>query len=364
MSRFLLLFDSGTIAIYTFTIARKKIQLLPAKKQENQVVDLLRVNGLEVHYNAPNITIHALNGISFTIAEGENIGVMGETSSGKSTLANAIMNNLSKPAAIVASGKIYYRGQDVFSMPKNDFQKIRDKNLALAAPDLDGSMDPKQPLSKHIIERIAPALGIKKEEALDKAITFFQRIGIQDASVHMEDNLENLSIGTRQLVLLALALFSKPDLLILDNILSGLDAIHQSHVIEMIKEMQTKSSMATLTISHDPGMIAKIADRVIILSGGLIVEEGPVNSVFTSSKHPMTLDLLGNTRRYNHKIQTLFPAASGFSPMRLKKPDHCPYDQRCQFAYDRCKKENPVLIKVGVDHQVACWMDVMNGKAR
>jgi len=274
------------------------------------------------------------------------------------------MNNLLKSAGKVASGKIFFRGKDVFSIPKIDFQKIRENNLALAAPDPDGTIDPKQPIGKHISERIAPALGIKKEDALDNAITFFQRIGIQDASVHMEDNLENLSGGTRQLVLVALALINKPDLLILDNVLSGMDAIHQSRVIELIKEMQSKSPMAIMTISHDPGMIAMLADRVIILSGGLIVEDGPVSAVFTNSKHPSTLDLLGSTRRYHQKIQTILPAAKKFSPMRLKKPDHCPYEQRCQFAFDRCKKENPVLIKVGVDHQVACWMDIMNGNAR
>lgn len=190
------------------------------------MVDLLRANGLEVYYSAPNITIHALNGISFTISEGENIGVMGETGSGKSTLANTIVNNLSRQAGKVASGKIFFRGQDIFSIPKNDLQKIRDNNLALASLDPDGSIDPKQPISKHISERIAPTLGIKKEDALDQAVTFFQRIGIQDASVHMENNLENLSSGSRQLVLLAAALLSKPGLLILDNILSGLDAIH------------------------------------------------------------------------------------------------------------------------------------------
>ena len=328
------------------------------------MVDLLRVNGLEVHYNAPNITNHALNGISFTISAGENIGVMGETGSGKSTLASAIVNNLPRESAKLASGKIFFRGQDIFSIPMNDFQKIRVNNLALAAPDLDGPIDPRQPISKQISERLAPALGIKKEDALEKAITLFQKIGVQDPSVLIEENLENLSSGTRQLVLLGFALFSKPDLLILDNILSGMDAIHQSRVIELIKEMQSKSPMATMTISHDPGMIAMLADRVIILSGGYIVEDGPVSAIFTNSRHPLTLDLMGSTRRYNKKIQAILPAASGFSPMRLQKPDYCPYMQHCLFAYDRCKKENPVLIKVGVDHQVACWMDIMNGKAR
>jgi oligopeptide/dipeptide ABC transporter ATP-binding protein len=122
--------------------------------------------------------------------------------------------------------------------------------------------------------------------------------------------------------------------------------------------------MATITISHDPGLVAMLADRVIILSGGLIVEDGPASSVFTNSKHPYTLDLLGSTRRYNTKLQTFLPAENGFSLLRMKKPDQCPYNHRCQFAFDRCKKENPVLIKVGVDHQVACWMDIMNGKAR
>lgn len=328
------------------------------------MVDLLRVNGLEVHYSIPNDTIHALNGVSFTLSEGETVGILGETGSGKSTLANALTNNLARSSGKVVSGKVYFRGQDLFALPKNDYQKICDTNIRLASLDFDGLFDSRQPLAKQIAEKMAPSLGIRKEDAFDQAVSLFQKVGIQDSSVIMDENLENLASGTRQLIMIALAFSSNPDVIILDNILSGLDVIHQSQVVELIRQMQAKTSLSVLNITHDPGLISMLADRVFVFSGGFIVEEGPVSTVFSNTQHPFTLALLGNVRRINSKVQSPLNKAEGFSPMRSKKPDHCPYEGNCQFAFDRCKRENPALINIGGNHKVACWMDIMNGKAR
>ncbi len=325
--------------------------------------DLLKVENLESRINTSKGSIYVLNGVNIKLMEGETVGILGESGSGKSILLSAISRDLIPPGPMVITGRLVFLRRELVAALRSEYIKILEKNIGIVMQDSSSQLTGDS-VGKHIIERIISQLGKKKDDARSMAIEILQSIGFPDAAIRIDDSPANLSYGLGRLVSFGYALASIPKFLILDEPFAGLDVIHQSQIIELIDQMRLENNVSTLFTSHDPAVIASMAQRVLILCGGFIVEEGSVGELFLHPEHPYTLGLFGSQRRFNDSNHSKLDYINGFTPIFTEKPKYCPFVSRCKFSIDRCKVENPVLKEVGIDHRVACWVDLKTGKAR
>jgi oligopeptide transport system ATP-binding protein len=325
--------------------------------------DLLKVENLESRINTSKGSIYVLNGVNIKVLEGETVGILGESGSGKSILLSVITRDLIPPIPMVMTGRLVFLRKELVAALRSEYIKLLEKNIGIVMQDSSSQMAGDS-IGKQIIEHIITQLGKKKDDARSMAIEILQSIGFPDAAIRIDDNSANLSYGLGRLVSFGYALANIPKLLILDEPFAGLDVIHQSQIIELINQMRLENGVSTLFTSHDPAVIASMAQRVLILCGGFIVEEGSVGEIFLHPEHPYTLGLFGSQRRFNDSNHSKLDYINGFTPIFTEKPKYCPFVSRCKFSIDRCKIENPVLKEVGIDHRVACWVDLKTGKAR
>jgi oligopeptide/dipeptide ABC transporter ATP-binding protein len=327
------------------------------------LTDLLKVENLESRINTSKGSIYVLNGVNFKLMEGETVGIFGESGSGKSILFSAITRDLIPPGPMVITGRLVFLRRELVAALRSEYIKLLEKNIGIVMQDSSSQLTGDS-IGKQIIERIITQLGMKKEEARSTAIEILQRIGFPDAAIRIDENPANLSYGLGRLVSFGYAIASNPKLLLMDEPFAGLDVIHQSQIIELINQMRIENGVSTLFSSHDPAVIASMAQRVLVLCGGFIVEEGSVGEIFSHPEHPYTLGLFGSQRRFNNSQHSKLDYMNGFTPIFTEKPKLCPFLSRCKFSVDRCKVVNPVLKEVGIDHSVACWVDLKTGKAR
>jgi oligopeptide/dipeptide ABC transporter ATP-binding protein len=264
---------------------------------------------------------------------------------------------------MVISGRLVFLRRELVAALRSEYIKLLEKNIGIVLQDSNSQISGDS-IGKQIIERIITQLGKKKDEARTIAIEILQSIGFPDVATRIDDNPANLSYGQGRLVSFGHAIATNPKLLILDEPFAGLDVIHQSQIIESINRMRTENGVSTLFSSHDPAVIASMAQRVLVLCGGFIVEEGSVGEIFLHPEHPYTLGLFGSQRRFNDSQHSKLGFINGFTPIFTEKPKLCPFLSRCKFSVDRCKVVNPMLKEVGIDHSVACWVDLKTGKAR
>ena len=327
------------------------------------MTDILKAENLESRINTSKGSIYVLNGVNIKVTEGETVGILGESGSGKSVLFSAITRDLIPPGPMVISGRLVFLRRELVAALRSEYIKLLEKNIGIVMQDSNSQISGDS-IGKQIIERIITQLGKKKDEARTIAIEILQSIGFPDAAIRIDDNPTNLSYGQGRLVSFGHAIASNPKLLILDEPFAGMDVIHQSQIIELINQMRIENGVGTLFSSHDPAVIASMAQRVLVLCGGFIVEEGSVGEIFLNPEHPYTLGLFGSQRRFNDSQHSKLDYMNGFTPIFTEKPKLCPFLSRCKFSVDRCKVVNPVLKEVGIDHSVACWVDLKTGKAR
>jgi oligopeptide transport system ATP-binding protein len=324
--------------------------------------DLLKVEKIESRINTPKGSICVLNGVNFKVVEGEIVGIFGESGSGKSALFSAITRDLIPPGPYTITGMLVFLRKELVAALRGEYIKILEKNIGFVLQDSTAQLIG-DTIGKQIIERIISQLGKKKEDARSMAIDILQSIGFADAATRIDDNPSTLSFGQGKLVSIGFALANNPKLLILDEPFAGLDVIHQSQIIELINQMRNDNGLSTLFASHDPAVIASMAQRVLVLCSGFIVEEGSVDDIFLSPEHPYTLGLIGSRYGFKDSQFSQLDYIKGFTPTFMEKPKYCPFVSRCKFSIDRCKTENPVLRQVGTEHRAACWVDLKTGKA-
>ena len=328
------------------------------------MADFLRTEGLETNFKTPKGIVHALNGVNIKVLEGEIVGLLGESGSGKSELLSSIINQIIPLGSKIISGRVFFRGQDLTSMAKPELAKFQDKYFGIIKQDFATSWDMGASVGKQISDRIILNLGKNKDAARSMAVEILGKVGFPDVNNRIDDNPSNLSFGILKLAAIANAIVCNPKLLILDEPFAGLDAIHQAQIIELMKQMREDYGLTSLIASHDPGVIASVAQWVIVLCSGYIVEEGSVMDLFLHPEHPYTLGLFGSLRRFNDNQRSKLDYINGFTPIFMEKPKFCPFVSRCKFSINRCKVENPTLEEVGIDHRLACWVDLKTGRAR
>jgi peptide/nickel transport system ATP-binding protein/oligopeptide transport system ATP-binding protein len=308
--------------------------------------------------------IFAVNGVGFRLAPGELLGVVGESGSGKSVTMMSLMKLLPMPPAEIVSGSVRLGGRDLLALDASEMRKIRGGEIGFIFQDPMTSLNPVFTVGYQLMEPLRTHLGLSRREARDRALELLALVGIPSPEERMHDYPHQFSGGMRQRVMIAIALACNPKVLIADEPTTALDVTIQAQIVELIKSLRRELGMGIIWITHDLGVIAGIADRVMVMYGGLVAEHAPVDALYDNPQHPYTQALLETLPRANGEEPGRLKNIGGQPPLLLAPPTSCPFAARCAYAFSRCRAENPPLMRIGPDHDVACWWDVGRGAPR
>jgi len=325
---------------------------------------ILDVQGLETTFKTPDGTVHAVNGVSFGLKEGETLGVVGESGCGKSVTMLSVLGLIASPPGKVIAGKAFFSGQDLLKMSNEEIRHVRGAQIGMIFQDPMTSLNPVLTIGRQLEEPLILHIGMTKSQASDRAAELLSMVGIPNAKDRLKDYPHQYSGGMRQRVMIAMALSCSPQVLIADEPTTALDVTIQAQIMDLVKRLRDELGMAIIWITHDLGVVAGLAERVLVMYGGLIIEEAAVNDLYANPTHPYTIGLLGSLPRVDEKIHTKLYSIEGSPPVLYQKPNVCPFAPRCRWAMERCWKENPVLEPVSPEHRVACWVDTKTGRPR
>ncbi|WP_445395760.1 ABC transporter ATP-binding protein [Streptomyces sp. LE64] len=303
---------------------------------------LLDVRDLHVEFHTRDGVVKAVNGVNYSVAAGETLAVLGESGSGKSVTAQAIMGILDMPPAKIPHGEIRFRGQDMLTMSAEERRKIRGRKIAMIFQDALSSLNPVLSVGYQLGEMFRVHQGLSKKEAKAKAIELMDRVKIPAASSRVSDYPHQFSGGMRQRIMIAMALALEPDLIIADEPTTALDVTVQAQVMDLLAELQREFNMGLILITHDLGVVADVADKIAVMYAGRIVETAPVHDLYKRPAHPYTKGLLDSIPRLDQKGQELF-AIKGLPPNLLRVPSGCAFNPRCTAAQDVCRTDIPAL---------------------
>ncbi|MDP6049174.1 MAG: ABC transporter ATP-binding protein [Candidatus Bathyarchaeota archaeon] len=315
---------------------------------------LLRVRDLKTYFFTSLGLVKAVDGVSFKIHKGEVLGLIGESGSGKSVTALSIMNLIPSPPGKIVDGQVLLDDFDLLQTKESEMWKIRGKRIAMSFQDPMTYLNPVHRIGDQIAEAIIIHQKLRKSEAFEKAIEIMELVQIPDAPQKARDYPHMLSGGMRQRVLLAMALSCNPELIIADEPTTALDVIVQANILDLLKDLKLKLNLSMLLISHDLGVVARLADRVAIMYAGRIMEYGEITTIFDSPKNPYTIGLLDSLPRIEEDQEKLI-SIPGDIPDMINPPSGCRFNPRCSHAISRCREEVPSLIEYEKDHLVACF---------
>ena len=315
---------------------------------------LLSVRDLIVEFPTRRGTLRALDRVSFDIAEGEVLGMVGESGAGKSLTGAAIIGLLEPPGRI-ASGEIWLRGERIDNLPREKMRRIRGRRIGMVFQDPLTSLNPLYTVAEQLIETIRTHMDVSEKEARKRAVALLDRVGIPAAARRIDDYPHHFSGGMRQRVVIALALAAEPELVIADEPTTALDVSVQAQIIDVLKEICAERGASVMLITHDMGVIAETADRVAVLYAGRLAEIGPVRDVIQNAEHPYTSGLMGSIPTLTQVADRL-TQIPGSMPRLNAIPQGCAFNPRCTKVFDRCKLERPELIARADGRQVACWL--------
>ena len=314
--------------------------------------DILKIEDLVIQYDTDSGCVHALNGLSLTLREGETLGLVGETGAGKTTLARSIMGLIQCPPGKIVGGKILYRGEDLLTMKEKHRQSIRGKEISMIFQDPMTSLNPVTTVGNQIAEAVMAHEKIGKKKAWEKALEMLETVGISRERAN--DYPHQFSGGMKQRVIIAIALVLNPKILLADEPTTALDVTIQAQVLDTIQALRKKLDMSMILITHDLGIVAQNCEQVAIIYGGEVVEYADVFTIFENRMHPYTQGLFNSIPKLNEDVNRLVPI-EGLMPDPTNLPTGCKFCTRCQHATDRCREEHPEMIDVGNGHLVRCF---------
>ena len=324
----------------------------------------LDVKDLRTRFHTPEGTVYAVNGVSFSLKEGETLAVVGESGCGKSVTMMSILKLISTPPGEIVSGVVNYRDRDLLQLSENEMEDIRGKEIAMIFQDPMTSLNPVLTVGRQITETLRTHTPMDAEQSRQRAIKLLEMVGIPDAANRLGNYPHQFSGGMRQRVMIAMALACTPSLLIADEPTTALDVTIQAQIIELVKRLKEDVGMAMIWITHDLGVVAGMADRVIVMYAGFIVEEAQVDDLYDSPLHPYTLALLQALPRADRRREKNLKSIQGVPPNLLSEPRGCPFAPRCEYVQERCINENPLLVEIENKHKAACWVNVKTGGLR
>ncbi|MBA3741667.1 ABC transporter ATP-binding protein [Sporichthya sp.] len=323
---------------------------------------LLEVVDLHVEFRTREGIARAVNGVSYSVKPGETLAVLGESGSGKSVTAQAIMGILDTPPGYITKGEVRFCGQDVLTLPEEDRRKLRGASMAMIFQDALSSLNPVFSVGWQIGEMFRVHEGMSRKEAKLKAIELLDRVRIPSAKDRVGDYPHQFSGGMRQRVMIAMAIALNPRLLIADEPTTALDVTVQAQVMDLLAELQRESGMGMILITHDLGVVADVADICAVMYAGRIVEHADVHELYANPAHPYTKALLGSIPRLDLKGQEV-AVIKGLPPTLTNLPTGCAFHPRCSYVKDRCRSEEPPLYSVNEHRDSAChyWEEVLDG---
>ena len=316
---------------------------------------VLDVQGLKTVFLTRGGEVHAVNDVSFDLAPGELLGVVGESGSGKSVTMMSLIGLLPSPPADVRGGRVMFQGEDLLKVSPERLRAIRGGRIGFVFQDPMTSLNPVFTVGMQIAEPLRKHKGMTKAQAADRAVELLELVGIPDARRRLGDYPHQFSGGMRQRVMIAIALACDPEVLIADEPTTALDVTIQAQILELMKELRQKLGMGVIWITHDLGVIAGIADRVMVMYGGQVVEQAPVRELFGNPQHPYTRALLKTVPTVRGERKPRLTVIEGQPPILSAPPDACPFRDRCADRMPICDRANPGRYPVGPGHDAACF---------
>lgn len=316
---------------------------------------LIEVRDLKTYFNTSEGIVRAVDGVSFHINRGETVAVVGESGCGKSVTSLSIMRLIPMPPGQFAGGQILFEGQNLLDKTEDEMRKIRGNEISMIFQEPMTSLNPVYTCGDQIAEAIELHQHLSKQEALEKAVEMLDLVGIPSPEQRIREYPHQLSGGMRQRVMIAMALSCRPKLLIADEPTTALDVTIQAQILELMKKLKAEIGMAIMLITHDLGVVAEMAERVVVMYSGKVVEQADVVSLFRNPMHPYTEGLMKSIPRLDQQVERLH-VIEGTVPNLLDMPPGCHFHPRCPYAKDICRKKEPTLMEVSAGHWAACWL--------
>ncbi len=316
---------------------------------------LLEVKGLKTQFFTQDGVVHAVNGISYKLNEGETLAIVGESGSGKSVGVMSLIRLIPQPPGKIVAGEVWFDGRDLLQMTDDEVRQVRGNRIAMIFQDPMTSLNPVLTIGQQIMEALQLHLGMDKHQARKRAIELLEMVGIPGAASRLDSYPHQYSGGMRQRVMIAMGLSCNPQLLIADEPTTALDVTIQAQIVDLVKSLKEQIGMAIIWITHDLGVVAGLAERVIVMYAGHIVEEAEVHELYSEPHHPYTLGLLRSVPRLDMgKSKRLIPI-DGLPPDLIDLPKGCPFAPRCAYRTEKCVEETPPIEATSPTRRVACW---------
>lgn len=317
---------------------------------------LLEVKKLRTSFDTHHGEVQSVRGVTFDLLKGEVLGVVGESGSGKSITMMSIMKLLEENGKI-KEGEIVFKGQRIDNINEKQMNKIRGNTMSMIFQDPMTSLNLLIPIGKQIMETLIVHKGMSNSEAFEKAVELLDAVGIPMGRARMNQYPHEFSGGMRQRVMIAMALACNPELLIADEPTTALDVTIQAQILDLMRKIKQTINTSIILITHDLGVVAEMCDRVNVMYGGVIVEQGLTRDIFYNTKHPYTAGLLKSVPNPERLGKEPLKPIMGTPPDLLNPPKGCPFYQRCDFAMRACKENMPPLFKIDENHKSACWLN-------
>jgi oligopeptide transport system ATP-binding protein len=319
------------------------------------VVALLQVKDLKTYFYTNDGVVKAVDGISYEVASGETLALVGESGCGKSVSALSLVRLVPEPHGKTVGGQIVFNGTDILKIEMKDMRRIRGASIAMIFQEPMTSLNPVLTVERQITETIQAHKDVSRAEAHDDAINLLAKVGIPDPDIRIKQYPHQFSGGMRQRVMIAMALSCNPKLIIADEPTTALDVTIQAQILELMKSLTREFGVALIIITHNLGVVARYADRVNIMYAGKIVEQGTAAEIYRNPRHPYTVGLLNSVPRLDQPRRTRLNPIEGTPPDLINLPAGCYYRQRCRWAIQQCAIDAPPLMLTAKDHMSACW---------
>jgi oligopeptide transport system ATP-binding protein len=328
-------------------------QLIDREAQATPTGPVLEVEDLAVEFHTRDGVVHAVDGVTYTVAAGETLAILGESGSGKSVSAQAIMGILDSPPARITRGSVRYGGESLLDMREDRRRAVRGAGISMIFQDALTALNPVYPVGWQIAEMFRVHRGTPRQEAMDHAVELMDRVHIPSARERVGDYPHQFSGGMRQRVMIAMAIALEPDVLIADEPTTALDVTVQAQIMDLLAELQEQTGMGLVLITHDLGVVAQVADRVAVMYAGRIVETAGIHDLYRRPAHPYTEGLISSIPRLDRKGLQLVPIG-GAPPNLMHVPPGCSFHPRCSHARERCTHDEPPLYEVSASRSSAC----------
>ncbi|MDP9021872.1 MAG: ABC transporter ATP-binding protein [Actinomycetota bacterium] len=322
---------------------------------------LLEVRDLGVEFRTRHGLVQAVNGLSYSLDPSQTLAILGESGSGKTVSAHAVMGIIDSPPGYVTGGQVVYRGVDLLRLPERQMRRIRGQRIAMIFQDALAALNPVFTVGFQIAEMFRVHRGMRRQDARARAAELMDRVRIPNARRRLDDYPHQFSGGMRQRVMIAMALALDPDILIADEPTTALDVTVQAQIMQLLADLQEQTGMGMILITHDLGVVAEVADEVVVMYAGRAMERGPIHDVYAQPAHPYTLGLMRSIPRADHKGRRLDPIP-GQPPNLARIPPGCEFHPRCPYARDVCVERRPPLFDVDSGRASAChfYEEILN----